>query len=385
MRNEIAEMQKQYEIIVFPQVKLTQERRDDDLSFRIDDNLQGPIKRDYLKRFLTNILSVFSIVHRELFFSKKHKFILKNWRWFYVSIHKSLTLADRLSKLFENYNYQPGEDLVYNVWMDETALSLAVLKERGVLSGFSIRLHGYDLFDERREGGYMPFREYCFRMVPNIFTLSHSGTMYLKNKYPKKNIITSYSGIYDNGVNPDATDEVFTLVSCSNFLPLKRVDRIVNVLKICKRPIKWIHFGQGVNFKMVQELAKELPKNIQHVFMGHFEHKSIFKFYRENHVDLFIHLSETEGLGMALVEAQSFGIPVLACAVGGVPEVVVEGTGVLINEDFKDKEVAVLIENWENVSIREKITKEKSRNHFKERFEAERNYLQFIELLLLNN
>jgi glycosyltransferase involved in cell wall biosynthesis len=51
-------------------------------------------------------------------------------------------------------------------------------------------------------------------------------------------------------------------------------------------------------------------------------------------LDLLVHPAEREGLGVALLEAASAGVPVVACDVGGVPDVVVDGeTGVLVPRD----------------------------------------------------
>jgi glycosyltransferase involved in cell wall biosynthesis len=51
-------------------------------------------------------------------------------------------------------------------------------------------------------------------------------------------------------------------------------------------------------------------------------------------IDLLVHPADREGLGVALLEAASAGVPVVACAVGGVPDVVVDGeTGVLVPRD----------------------------------------------------
>jgi glycosyltransferase involved in cell wall biosynthesis len=51
-------------------------------------------------------------------------------------------------------------------------------------------------------------------------------------------------------------------------------------------------------------------------------------------LDLLAHPASREGLGLALLEAASAGVPVVACAVGGVPDVVVDGeTGVLVPRD----------------------------------------------------
>jgi glycosyltransferase involved in cell wall biosynthesis len=51
-------------------------------------------------------------------------------------------------------------------------------------------------------------------------------------------------------------------------------------------------------------------------------------------LDVLVHPAGREGLGLALLEAASAGVPVVACAVGGVPDVVVDGeTGVLVPRD----------------------------------------------------
>jgi glycosyltransferase involved in cell wall biosynthesis len=48
-------------------------------------------------------------------------------------------------------------------------------------------------------------------------------------------------------------------------------------------------------------------------------------------LDVLVHPADREGLGVALLEAGSAGVPVVACDVGGVPDVVVDGeTGRLV-------------------------------------------------------
>ena len=51
-------------------------------------------------------------------------------------------------------------------------------------------------------------------------------------------------------------------------------------------------------------------------------------------LDLLAHPASREGLGLALLEAASAEVPVVACAVGGVPDIVVHGeTGLLVPRD----------------------------------------------------
>ncbi|MBK7238933.1 MAG: glycosyltransferase [Flavobacteriales bacterium] len=65
----------------------------------------------------------------------------------------------------------------------------------------------------------------------------------------------------------------------------------------------------------------------------------MLEWYATHPVDVFIHLSDSEGLPIALMEAASFGIPLLANDVGGVSEIVTSSTGRLLNSHPNVSEV----------------------------------------------
>ncbi len=64
-------------------------------------------------------------------------------------------------------------------------------------------------------------------------------------------------------------------------------------------------------------------------------------YYRLNPVDLFINTSLSEGgCPVGIVEALSFGIPIIATNIGGNPETVNSKNGVLLPANPKPKEIA---------------------------------------------
>ncbi|MBK8368427.1 MAG: glycosyltransferase [Bacteroidetes bacterium] len=69
-------------------------------------------------------------------------------------------------------------------------------------------------------------------------------------------------------------------------------------------------------------------------------------FYKDKPVDLFVNVSEIEGIPVSIMEAISFGIPCIGTNVGGVSEIVNEQTGFLIDKNFEPNEVAELLSKY---------------------------------------
>ncbi len=65
-------------------------------------------------------------------------------------------------------------------------------------------------------------------------------------------------------------------------------------------------------------------------FLGQVPHSQILRFYREKEVDCVVLPSLHEGLPNCLIEAMSFGIPVVGTSVAGTPELLRNGAGILV-------------------------------------------------------
>ncbi len=81
--------------------------------------------------------------------------------------------------------------------------------------------------------------------------------------------------------------------------------------------------GDGEQFSAANDLVKALGIDSQVRFAG--EQRGVAKYYRE--ADIFLISSATEGTPLALLEAMSSGLPVVATAVGGIPAVVTKNIG----------------------------------------------------------
>ena len=232
--------------------------------------------------------------------------------------------------------------LFYSYWMYETSYVAAKLKESFPNSVFVSRCHGFDLYEIRHPNGYLPFRNYLMNTVDNIFMISEDGRNYLDKLYTGKwssKIKLSRLGTNDYGLNPDTKNEIPIIVSCSNLVDVKRVNRIVEGLAKIGFPIRWRHFGDGELRDQLEKEAQKLPAHIDWKFMGSLPNKELMQYYKEHHIDAFINVSSSEGVPVSIMEGLSFGIPIIATDVGGTHEIVFDReNGILLPSDFTDQE-----------------------------------------------
>lgn len=117
------------------------------------------------------------------------------------------------------------------------------------------------------------------------------------------------------------------LIHVSNFREVKRTTDLVEVLSRIRQrlPAKLLLIGDGPTRVATERRASELA--LQHAvrFLGR---RAEFVALLQQ-ADGFLLTSETESFGVAALEALATGVPVFGYRVGGVPDVVVDGTGVL--------------------------------------------------------
>ena len=77
---------------------------------------------------------------------------------------------------------------------------------------------------------------------------------------------------------------------------------------------------------MIKSSTENLEENISVKLLGKVNNNDILNFYSITPVNLFINLSESEGIPVSIMEAISFSIPIIATDVGGVSEIVTEET-----------------------------------------------------------
>ncbi len=252
---------------------------------------------------------------------------------------------------------------IYSYWFMNHAMVAAILKGYFNDNGYSVkavsRAHGYDVYTERNILNYLPFRKELFELLDGVYSCSQNGLNYLNKKYKTHSKVKlARLGTEDYGVNQQQRNSQFHIVTCSSLIPLKRIDLFAKAFSIvCKEynDVKWTCIGNGKEYKKIRNIIRLSGIENKVDFKGQLSNKEVIDFYKNNYVDLFCNVSTYEGVPVSIMEAQSFGIPVLATKVGGTEEIVNIKNGFFISPKINEKELAeeiIHIINLNNLSYK---------------------------------
>lgn len=285
-------------------------------------------------------------------------------------------------------------DVLYSYWFNHTPKGLyAGIKKNRIKKTIITRAHGFDVY-ERAIGSYIPYREETLRSINSVFAISEDGCKYMWGKYPesKEKIKVSKLGVFpveksDQSIASNEDNSIF-LVSCSNIVPVKRVNLILKSIHYYaeRHPyleIFWTHIGGGENFdcfkKEVEEIkSQNTTPNLHITLTGGVSNTQVRMMYSRKHYDCFINLSESEGIPVSIMECISAGIPVLACDVGGMKEIVTEETGLLLDKEFLFEDFSL---NMDKILSNKEYYKKSVSSFFSRNYDAERNYTDFYNRL----
>lgn len=265
------------------------------------------------------------------------------------------------------------QDVLYSYWGVDFNSILPFFAGKAKLIS---RFHGnWDLWQSMNDEGYFPNRRKLMQSLDAAVTISKKGELFLQNLYPFAQLKTFHLGSIDCGLCHKSIDNKLRVLSCSEVYPLKRVSLIFEALSsITDIDIEWTHIGDGPIFDNLKEIVKNSSSPIKSTLKGRLKHPDVLKYYKENPVDLFINLSTNEGIPVAIMEAISFNVPVIATNVGGTSEIVTEETGILLNSNPSIKEISEAIHDVVKKGL-------EPRTFWDKEFNADINYSAFADYI----
>lgn len=298
---------------------------------------------------------------------------------------RSFHFADYLEKIRKHM----GESVVlYTYWNDYAVMSLSLIKRKG--DKIVSRAHGTDLYERADNSYYLPLKEIANRKTDLIAFISEQGKTHFVNNYNTD----ARKGVFRLGVKEQSANSInakeneLSICSFSHVVPIKRLDKVIDALQNVPEDIKisWTHIGDGNLFDEIAKTAEEKlggKENITYSFTGALENKDALEFVGRSNFDLLINTSESEGLPVTMMEAMSFGIPVLGLDVGGVNEIVKDGeNGYLLPADANVSMIAETLVSHANLDI-EKVQQmhDNALNTWKEKYNSKKNYDDFAQML----
>ncbi|HLP10795.1 MAG TPA: glycosyltransferase [Flavobacteriales bacterium] len=311
---------------------------------------------------------------------KERKLHFKHFK-FVVNYYRNIF---RFKKFIEKFVKEKPGLVHYSYWVEDWAVLLSLLKSK-LKFEFTCRAHGFDVYSERWIHKFIPFRSLQLKNVQRIIFVSDTARIYMEKTNPEfvNKFAVSKLGTHDHGEGKIPEGETFIVVSCSNVIPIKRVEVLAEALDTLDFKINWIHIGGGKNWPALNEKTKHLGPHITVKLTGEITNEEILKFYSENAVDVFVLLSQTEGgVPVSLQEAASFGIPLVGTNAGGIPEIVNTQTGILIGNNCLVNDVSSALKRVKqenmgrNVNFRSGVRDFWVKNH-----DIQRNFQIFNELL----
>lgn len=286
--------------------------------------------------------------------------------------------------------------LFYFYWFDYKCFGLTMHRRKFPKIRIVARTHGYELYDGRELYGRQFFKPQTDAGLKRlIFAAQFARDYYLRRyrltggeKYPLYRL-----GVPDRGVTVGDRREgyregmEFLLLSCSDTSHVKRIDRMIDGLAgVTTVNVHWVHIGGGENLAEMRKLAQNKldgKDNIRYEFAGAMLNTEVIEYYRTHYVGCLITTTQSEGGSpVAVQEALSFGVPVIATAVGELPQMV-EGNGILLSENPSAEETARAIERMAESFGSDAYFQMcgKSIGIFEEKFSEKRNFSAFAEEL----
>lgn len=287
-----------------------------------------------------------------------------------LSLTNNLIKSKQIKALFSEIS---KNDVCYFYWGKGANVLSFFYKGK---ARFVSRFHGeWDLWEES-SGNYAPLRKRVAKSLDAAVFISERGKKYFEDRYECCQTLFFPLGSVDMGYQRHEGGDALRVVSCSTVYPLKRVPLIYESLKSIKDiTLSWTHIGSGEDFDTLKKMvADDCPVNLKVNLAGEMSHDDVMKFYKEHQFDVFVNVSENEGVPVSIMEAISFDIPVVATNVGGNSEIVREETGVLVSANPSVTEVAKAI-----VALASKDCH--PRAFWEEHYSANVNYSSFAKLL----
>lgn len=250
---------------------------------------------------------------------------------------------------------------------------------------FSMTLHGSDLL---LHPAYLDTKlKHCKFCV----TISEFNRRHILERYPDvppEKVVVQHLGVDPGRDNPPASQIAdkrrnLVMLAVGRLHPVKDHVFLVRACRLLKNrdvPFLCLIAGEGPERAAIEGLICELDLRGQVRLLGHLSRQQLDACYSA--VDLVVLTSRSEGIPLVLMEAMAHGTPVLAPAITGIPELVLDSENGFL---YRPGSLEDFVARAELVHFAESALGplcRAARQHVLEHFNREKNLAAFCGLLL---
>lgn len=202
-------------------------------------------------------------------------------------------------------------------------------------------------------------RSWSYLLAEHLIAVSEAGREnLLRQLVPKKKVSVAYNGVeipapisYESrsaaratlGI-PEGALVVGTTARAHKDKGIHIAVQAVSRLRNEFPTLRYVVVGEGEYLELLRRTAEALGVSDRIMFLGfRGDVDSILPAF-----DIFVLPTFREAMGISVVEAMAAGLPVIASYVGGIPEVISDGTGVLVpphNVDALEGSIRALLQD----------------------------------------
>jgi glycosyltransferase involved in cell wall biosynthesis len=242
----------------------------------------------------------------------------------------------KLSRLIRNYRYD-----VYHYFFSLPTGFLTLLpggwqSEPYIVSLRGSDVPGYDPFNFKLallHNLLKPITKKIWRRARAVVAVTNSLKRAALEIVPDQQIDVIPNGVDADLFKPLQADPVdrpsFRLICVSRLIERKGIEDILSALaELPSEDIKLSVVGSGHHENRLKQRCNELALNSVVDFKGFCPRENLPSLYAQS--DAFILTSRSEAFGNVFAEAMSCGMPIIGTTVGGIPDLVSEENGILV-------------------------------------------------------
>lgn len=202
--------------------------------------------------------------------------------------------------------------------------------------------------------------KYNHRAIKHIICVSEASKKSIENTIVNIPITVIHDAINikEIGVYEREKNNIYTVLNVSNHTRHKNLNTLIDIAHQCvnieKLPFKFIQIGHG---KLTEDLIKKRDEfNLQDSFQFLGFINDVDHYYKTS--DAFLLTSVREGLGVSILEASLYKLPIVSSNVGGIPEIIENNkNGLLCDYNDVNDYVENLKRIFESKELVDKLTR----------------------------